>query len=162
MTGDAGLPPQRIAEITLDRHTVVRASPEIEHERAIAITDLLKENRFTPASGLAGPFHVHLAVAENRLTMEIRNPGDGSAEAIVLPLAPFRRIVKDYFLICESYYEAIRSASPSRIEAIDMGRRGIHNEGSQTLRDRLNGKIEIDFDTARRLFTLVCVLYWRG
>jgi len=159
MTAEAARPPQRIAEITLDQRTVVRRSPEIEHERAIAITDLLKENRFTPASGLAGPFHVHLAVAENRLTMEMRNPKDGSSEAVVLPLAPFRRIVKDYFLVCESYYAAIKKLSPSQIEALDMGRRGLHNEGSELLRERLAGKVEMDLDTARRLFTLICALH---
>jgi uncharacterized protein (UPF0262 family) len=162
MTAESALPPQRIAEITLDRRTVVRASPEIEHERAIAITDLLKENRFAPASGLAGPFHVHLAVAENRLTMEISNPQDGSGETIVLPLAPFRRIVKDYFLVCESYYGAIRSKRLAQVEAIDVGRRSLHDEGSALLAERLAGKVAIDHDTARRLFTLICVLHLRA
>ena len=162
MTAGAALPPQRIAEITLDRRTVVRASPEIEHERAIAITDLLKENRFTPESGIVGPFHVHLAVAENRLTMEIRNPQDGSGETIVLPLAPFRRIVKDYFLVCESYYGAIRGKRLAQVEAIDVGRRSLHDEGSALLAERLAGKVAIDHDTARRLFTLICVLHLRA
>ena len=162
MTAEAARPPQRIAEITLDQRTVVRRSPEIEHERAIAITDLLKENRFTPESGLAGPFHVHLAVAENRLTMEIRNPADGSSEAVVLPLAPFRRIVKDYFLVCESYYDAIRSRRLAQVEAIDVGRRSLHDEGSALLTERLASKVTIDHDTARRLFTLICVLHLRA
>jgi uncharacterized protein (UPF0262 family) len=162
MTAGMALPPQRIAEITLDQHTVVRASPEIEHERAIAITDLLKENRFTPASGLAGPFHVHLAVAENRLTMDIRNRHEGSGEAVVLPLAPFRRIVKDYFLVCESYYDAIRGRRLAQVEAIDVGRRSLHDEGSALLAERLAGKVAIDHDTARRLFTLICVLHLRA
>jgi uncharacterized protein (UPF0262 family) len=162
MTAEAALPPQRIAEITLDRRTVVRASPEIEHERAIAITDLLKENRFTPESGLVGPFHVHLAVAENRLTLEIRNPQDGSSEAIVLPLAPFRRIVKDYFLVCGSYYDAIRGKRLAQVEAIDVGRRSLHDEGSALLAERLAGKVAIDHHTARRLFTLICVLHLRA
>jgi uncharacterized protein (UPF0262 family) len=159
---EAGLPPQRIAEITLDQRTVVRRSPQIEHERAIAIIDLLKENRFTPESGLAGPFHVRLAVAENRLAMEIRNPVDGSSEAIVLPLAPFRRIVKDYFLVCESYYDAIRGKRLAQVEAIDVGRRSLHDEGSALLIERLAGKVAIDHDTARRLFTLICVLHLRA
>ena len=162
MTAEAAPPPQRIAEITLDKRTVVRRSPEIEHERAIAITDLLKENRFTPESGLAGPFHVHLAVAENRLTMEIRNPTDGSSEAIVLPLAPFRRIVKDYFLVCESYYGAMRGKRLDHVEAIDVGRRSLHDEGAALLAERLAGKAAIDHDTARRLFTLICVLHLRA
>ena len=162
MTAEAGQPPQRIAEITLDQRTVVRRSPQIEHERAIAITDLLKENRFTPESGLAGPFHVHLAVAENRLTMEIRNPKDGSNETIVLPLAPFRRIVKDYFLVCESYYGAMRGKHLDHVEAIDVGRRSLHDEGATLLAERLAGKVAIDHDTARRLFTLICVLHLRA
>lgn len=162
MNREPGLPAQRIAEITLDQRTVIRRSPEIEHERAIAITDLLKENRFTPESGLAGPFHVHLAVAENRLAMEIRNPQDGSSETIVLPLAPFRRIVKDYFLVCESYYDAIRGRQLAQVEAIDVGRRSLHDEGSALLAERLAGKVAIDHDTARRLFTLICVLHLRA
>jgi uncharacterized protein (UPF0262 family) len=162
MTAEAARPPQRIAEITLDQRTVVRRSPEIEHERAIAITDLLKENCFTPASGLAGPFHVHLAVAENRLTMEMRNPKDGSSEAVVLPLAPFRRIVKDYFLVCESYYGAMRGKRLAQVEAIDVGRRSLHDEGAALLAERLAGKVAIDHDTARRLFTLICVLHLRA
>jgi uncharacterized protein (UPF0262 family) len=152
---------QRIAAITLDERTVVRRSPEIEHERAIAITDLLKENRFAPASGRCGPFHVHLAVEENRLLLEIRTPEDGESEMVVLPLAPFRRIVKDYFLVCESYYDAIRGRRLAQVEAIDVGRRSLHDEGSALLAERLAGKVAIDHDTARRLFTLICVLHLR-
>jgi uncharacterized protein (UPF0262 family) len=162
MIGKTVPPPQRIAEITLDQRTVVRRSPEIEHERAIAITDLLKENRFTPESGLAGPFHVHLAVAENRLTMQIRNPYDGSSETVVLPLAPFRRTVKDYFLVCESYYGAMRGRRLDQVEAIDVGRRSLHDEGATLLTERLAGKVAVDHDTARRLFTLICVLHLRA
>jgi uncharacterized protein (UPF0262 family) len=153
---------RRIASITLDERTVVRRSAAIEHERAIAITDLLKENRFTPQSGRAGPFHVHLAVEENRLMMEIRNGADEPSETVVLPLAPFRRIVKDYFLVCESYYDAIRGKRLAQVEAIDVGRRSLHDEGSALLIERLAGKIEIDHDTARRLFTLICVLHLRA
>ena len=161
--------PQRLAKITLDERTVVRRSPAIENERNAAITDLLKENQFTPSSGRLGPYHLHLAVAENRLIMEIRPadgaPGakaDGSAETIVLPLAPFRRIVKDYFLVCESYYDAIRGKSLDQLEAIDVGRRALHDEGSMLLAERLAGKVAIDHDTARRLFTLICVLHLRA
>jgi uncharacterized protein (UPF0262 family) len=153
---------RRIAAITLDERTVIRRSEAIENERAAAITDLLKDNQFTPSSGLAGPFHVHLAVEENRLLMEIRGEADGEGESIVLPLAPFRRIVKDYFLVCESYYEAIRDKSLRQVEAIDVGRRALHDEGSELLAERLAGKVMIDHDTARRLFTLICVLHLRS
>ena len=154
--------PHRIAEITLDERTVIRRSRAIEDERAAAITDLLKDNQFTPLSGRAGPFHLHLAIEENRLLMEIRAAGDGSSETIVLPLASFRRIVKDYFLVCESYYEAIRDKTLTQVEAIDVGRRSLHNEGSTLLIDRFAGKLAMDHDTARRLFTLICVLHLRA
>ena len=154
--------PQRVAAITLDERTVVRRSPAIEHEREVAITDLLKENRFAPMSGRIGPFHLTLAIAENRLAMEIRTLADGSSETIRLALAPFRRIVKDYFLVCESYYEAIRAKSLAQVEAIDMGRRSLHDEGSALLIRRLAGKVAIDHATARRLFTLICVLHLRA
>jgi uncharacterized protein (UPF0262 family) len=163
--GDPNAPPNtlwHIAGITLDEHTVVRRSPDIEHERAVAIFDLLEENHFKPASGRAGPFHLHLAIEENRLSIEIRSIADGSNETIVMPLAPFRGIVKDYFMVCESYYEAIRRSSLGQIEAIDMGRRSLHNEGSSLLMERLGDKVAIDLDTARRLFTLICVLHLRG
>ena len=152
----------RIAGITLDEHTVLRRSADIEHERAVAIFDLLEENHFAPASGCTGPFHLYLAIEENRLNIEIRSVADGSSETIVLPLAPFRGIVKDYFMICESYYEAIRHSGLAQIEAIDMGRRSLHNEGSSLLMERLGDKVAIDLDTARRLFTLICVLHLRG
>ena len=121
--------PARIAGITLDEHTVVRRSPDIEHERAVAIFDLLEENHFAPVSGCAGPFHLHLAIEENRLSIEIRSMANGSNETIVLPLAPFRGIVKDYFMVCESYYEAIRRSSLAQIEAIDVGRRSLAQRG---------------------------------
>ena len=153
---------QRIADITLDEHTVVRRSPDIEHERAVAIFDLLEENRFAPASKLNGPFHLHLAIEENRLSMEVQSPANGAHETIVLPLAPFRGIVRDYFMICESYYQAIRRSSLAQIEAIDVGRRSLHDEGSTLLMERLADKVVVDHDTARRLFTLICVLHLRG
>jgi uncharacterized protein (UPF0262 family) len=153
---------QRIAAIILDERTVVRRSPAIEDERAAAIADLLKGNQFTPLSGRAGPFHLHLAIEENRLAMEIRAPAEGSHETIVLPLAPFRRIVKDYFLICESHYEAIRGKGLAQLEAIDVGRRSLHDEGSALLIERLADKVAIDHATARRLFTLICVLHLRA
>jgi uncharacterized protein (UPF0262 family) len=153
---------QRIAKITLDEKTVVRRNADIEHERAVAIFDLLEENSFVPVAGYSGPFHLDLAIEDNRLILDIRDTDDTSYERIALSLTPFRGIVKDYFLICESYFAAIKRASPTQIEAIDMGRRGLHNEGSELLRERLAEKVVVDLGTARRLFTLVCVLHIRG
>jgi len=153
---------RHIAEITLDERTVVRRSRDIEHERAVAIFDLLETNHFAPVSGIAGPYHLHLAIEENRLSIEIRSLSNAASETIVLPLAPFRGIVRDYFMVCESYYEAIRRSSLSQIEAIDVGRRSLHDEGSALLVERLGDKAAIDHDTARRLFTLICVLHLRG
>jgi uncharacterized protein (UPF0262 family) len=155
-------PSKRIAKLELDEHTVVRRNADIEHERSVAIFDLLEENYFRPAGHDGGPYHLKLGIADNRLVLDISDTADQPIERVMLPLAAFRSIVKDYFLICESYYAAIRQSSPSQIEAIDMGRRGLHNEGSELLRERLADKIEVDFDTARRLFTLICVLHIRG
>jgi len=153
---------QRIVEIDLDERTVVRRGPDVEHERAVAIYDLIEENYFAPFGCDSGPYRLRLSAADSRLVFDIRDQEGRVAATVTLPLLPFRRIVKDYFAVCETYFEAIRTASPSKIEAIDMGRRGLHNEGSELLRDRLDGKIEVDFDTARRLFTLICVLHIRG
>ena len=156
-------PERRIVKITLDERSVVRRNADIEHERAVAIFDLLEENSFAlVGSDSAGPFHLHLGVEENRLVLDIRGTDDQPIERLLVPLSPFRGIVKDYFLICESYFNAIRSASPSRIEAIDMGRRALHNEGSELLRERLAERVAVDLNTARRLFTLVCVLHIRA
>ena len=152
----------RICEIKLDERSVVRRSADVEHERAVAIFDLIEENYFAPAGHSGGPYCLHLAIEENRLMFDIRSEAQEEIAAVTLPLLPFRRIVKDYFSVCEVYFEAIKTASPSKIEAIDLGRRGLHNEGSDLLRERLDGKIEMDFDTARRLFTLLCVLHIRG
>ncbi|WP_018700485.1 UPF0262 family protein [Amorphus coralli] len=153
---------QRLLAIDLDESSIARSTPDIEHERAVAIYDLLEDNHFAPVGHDGGPYRLALAIVENRLVFAI-SLEDGTALAThVLSLTPFRKIVKDYFLMCSSYFEAIKTASPSQIEAIDMGRRGVHNEGSQILLDRLEGKIEVDFDTARRLFTLLCALHWRG
>ena len=135
---------------------------DVEHERAIAIYDLIEENLFEPSGDDGGPYKLRIALAENRLVLDVARE-DGSPVIVhMLSLTPFRRVVKDYFLICESYYSAIKTESPSRIEAIDMGRRGLHNEGSELLVERLKDKINIDFDTARRLFTLICALHWKG
>ena len=155
-------PARRIVHIALDEKTMVRRTPEVEHERQVAMFDLLEENSFSPVGVVDGPYHLHLAVQENRLQFDLRDTSDKKLRDIILSLTPFRTIVKDYFMICESYYDAIKKLSPSQIEALDMGRRGLHNEGSELLRERLAGKIEVDFDTARRLFTLICVLHIRG
>src|SRR6218665_1326771 len=151
----------RLCDVVLD-DTIGRATPDVEHERAVAIFDLIEENTFEPVGHAGGPYRLNNSLLDSKLVFAIRTEAGEDVATHILSLTPFRRIVKDYFLICESYYQAIRSATPSQIEAIDMGRRGIHNEGSQTLVDRLSGKIKFDFDTSRRLFTLVCVLYWRG
>lgn len=149
----------RIASIHLDEKSVVRRSPAVEHERKVAIYDLLEENTFRVRGDYDGPYDLHLSIEDNRLALDVRDSGGVALTKWALPLSPFRRIIKDYFLICDSYYQAIKSASPSKIEAIDMGRRGLHNEGSEILRDHLADKVEIDTNTARRLFTLVCVLH---
>jgi uncharacterized protein (UPF0262 family) len=152
----------RLIDIELDE-SIGRSTPDVEHERAVAIFDLVEENSFRPVSDAGeGPYKLKLSLQESRLVFAVARENGEPVVTHILSLTPFRRIVKDYYMICESYYDAIRSSSPSQIEAIDMGRRGLHNEGSQTLMDRLAGKIEVDFDTARRLFTLVCVLHWRG
>lgn len=148
-----------ITNIHLDEKTVVRRAAHVEHERKVAVYDLLDENHFKPEGGSEGPFDLHLSIEENRLVFDIFLESGDPVDRFTLPLNTFRRIVKDYFMICESYFEAIKTAPPSRIEALDMGRRGLHNEGSDILRDRLVGKVDIDRRTARRLFTLICVLH---
>ena len=155
-------PTQRLTGITLDDSSVIRRSAEAEHERAVAIYDLLEDNFFRPHGAEGGPYQLHLSIAETRLQLDIRDDAGQPLDTVALPLLPFRRVIRDYFAVCETYYEAIKTASPARIEAIDMGRRGLHNEGSELLQERLNGRIEIDFQTARRLFTLICVLHIRG
>ncbi len=154
---------QRIVDITLDEGSIVRWNPDIDRERKVAIFDLLERNHFAPVGDYRGPYGLHLSIEENRLVFGIRSGDDGVVLGKVsLPTAGLRRVVKDYFTLCESYFEAIKNAPPSRIEALDVGRRGLHDEGSDMLRERLRGKIDIDFDTARRLFTLICVLHLRG
>ncbi len=154
--------PFRLASIVLDEASVVRRTREIEQEREIAIYDLLEGNSFSPAGSAGGPYNLVLAIEENRLVFDIRLTDDAPHGKVMLSLTPFRRVVKDYFLVCESYYKAIRTAPPTQIEALDQGRRGLHDEGSKLLQERLAGKIELDFDTARRLFTLICVLHLKG
>ena len=152
----------RLVAVTLDENSIGRSGPDVEHERAVAIYDLVEENTFAPVGHDGGPYTLDLGLKENRLVFDIRLASGKPVMAHLLSLTPFKRIVKDYFLICDSYYAAIRTATPDRIEAIDMGRRGLHDEGSRTLQEALKRKVKIDFDTARRLFTLICVLHWKG
>jgi uncharacterized protein (UPF0262 family) len=152
----------RLTAIEFDASIGPGPSPEAEHERRVAIYDLIEGNSFTLTAHPVGPYRLRLSTADGRLIFDVMNNAEERLTLIGLSMSPFRRIVKDYYMVCESYYQAIRTATPSQIETIDMARRGLHNEGSELLRERLNGKVEIDFDTARRLFTLVCVLHWRG
>jgi uncharacterized protein (UPF0262 family) len=149
----------RISAIALDEKSVVRRTPAIEQEREVAICDLLEKNRFKPKGSSAGPYRLALSVKENRLVFDIALEEGARVGRILLSLSPFRRIVKDYFLVCDSYYKAIRTAPPSQIESLDMGRRAVHDEGTALLLEQLGSKIETDFETARRLFTLICVLH---
>ena len=153
---------QRIVNIFLDEKSLVRRAAHVEHERKVAVYDLLEDNHFAPVGDDRGPYTLHLGIESNRLVFDIRTEGGDKLDRFTLPLNSFRKIVKDYFIVCESYFEAIKTAPPSRIEALDMGRRGLHNEGSDILRDRLEGKVDIDKRTARRLFTLICVLHIRA
>ncbi len=155
-------PRRRIVEITLDEKSIVRWSPEIEHERNVAVFDLLEANDFHLRDGFDGPYRIHLSLRESTLVMRVRNDEADEETEIALPVRPLRRVIRDYFMICDSYFKAIRGATPKQIETIDMARRGLHNEGSEMLMDMLADRVEMDLDTARRLFTLVCVLHLRG
>ena len=157
----------RLIHIQIDDSNLPPPTPEIEQERKVAIFDLLEENKFelperegweTPP----GPYRLDLAIRDRRLVFDLATDGGGKAGEFHLSLGPFRQVVKDYFQICESYFDAVKKLPPSRIEAIDMGRRGIHNEGARVVQERLEGKAAVDTDTARRLFTLICVLHWGG
>jgi uncharacterized protein (UPF0262 family) len=152
----------RLIDVVLDEESIGRNTADIEHERKIAVFDLLEDNSFALCNGREGPYALRLAIEENRLVFAIGAADQTPLTTFMLSLSPFRRVVKDYFLVCDSYYQAIRTAPPSRIEALDMGRRSLHDEGSKLLKERLAGKIDVDFDTARRLFTLVCALHWKG
>jgi uncharacterized protein (UPF0262 family) len=158
----AGAKSNRLVAVTLDEDSIGRSNPDVEHERAVAIYDLLEDNTFAPQADEDGPFALHLSVTGSRLVFDIRRADGAPVMAHLLSLAPLRRIVKDYFTVCDSYYAAIRTAAPDRIEALDMGRRALHDEGSNVLMERLKRKVDVDFDTARRLFTLICVLHWKG
>lgn len=155
MSGDS-----RLIDIQLDEGTIVRRSPEVDHERKIAIIDLIEDNNFTLLDH-PGEYRLVLSIQEKKLVFDLRDKDDTPLKVIILSLTPFRKIIKDYFAICESYFEAIKASSPAQIEAIDMGRRGIHNEGSDLLADRLEDKASMNRTTSRRLFTLVCVLHLR-
>jgi uncharacterized protein (UPF0262 family) len=156
----------RIIAVSLDERTILWRSADIEQERRIAIFDLIEGNYFAPqrahSDDYTGPYRIALAVEEGRLAIAINREDDTHLETYILGLGRFRRPIKDYFAICDSYYQAIRNATPTQIETVDMARRGIHNEAAELLKERLEGKIEIDFDTARRLFTLICVLHIKG
>jgi len=156
----------RISHIELDEATILWRNADIEQERRIAIYDLIEENSFKPerafAAGHEGPYGLRLSVFDGRLSLEVSDAGGQHLETLILGLGRFRRLIRDYFAICDSYYQAIRKASPAEIETIDMARRGVHNEAAEMLLERLEGKVGTDFATARRLFTLICVLHIRG
>jgi uncharacterized protein (UPF0262 family) len=152
---------QFLKSILIDEDSLAAVSRDQEQERQVAIFDLLDGNYFEPIESPGGPYDLKLSLVENRLALDIVAPS-GQERRHLLSLSPFRGVIKDYFMICDSYYSAIRNSSPQQIEALDMGRRGLHNEGSNLLRERLDGKVKTDLDTARRLFTLICALHWRG
>jgi uncharacterized protein (UPF0262 family) len=152
----------RLTAIRLDEASIRRANANIEHEREVAIFDILEANHFALEGRDGGPYTLDLSIVEDRLVFAVSQADGTDTFTFVLSLTPLRRILKDYFLVCETYYQAIRTAPPSRIQSIDMGRRTLHDEGSRVLVERLKGKIVVDSDTARRLFTLICALHWRG
>lgn len=151
-----------IVDIQLDEASIGRNSPEVEHERQVAIFDLLENNSFELEEGKPGPYKLRLAIVEKRLAIEVSDEEGVPLNTFLLSLSPLSKLIKDYFLVCESYYEAVRTSPPSRIEALDMGRRALHDEGGQILTHRLQGKIKTDRETARRLFTLISALHWKG
>jgi uncharacterized protein (UPF0262 family) len=163
---DADPSQQRIISIELDEGSIIWRNPDVEQERRVAIFDILEDNRFVPQrghpDGYAGPYRLRLRVEDGRLIFEISREDHSPLEAIILGLGRFRRPIRDYFAICDSYYQAIKTSTAQQIETVDMARRGLHNEAAEMLMDRLDGKIAVDFDTARRLFTLICVLHIKG
>lgn len=150
----------KLASVELDAATLPAATAEIEHERRVAIFDLVEKNSFEPVGAEGGPYRLKLSLQDNRLVFDI--DGENFTRTYAISLTPLKRVVKDYLLICDSYYEALRGSSASQIESVDMGRRGLHNEGAEQLKTRLDGKIVVDHETSRRLFTLLCALYRRG
>ncbi len=153
----------RLTEVVLDPASIARGNANIEHEREVAIYDILDANHFALEGRRDGPYRLKLGIAEDRLVFDVAPAsGDGNPQIHVLSLTPMKRVMKDYFLVCETYYQAIRTQPPNKIQAIDMGRRALHDEGSRILAERLTGKITLDHDTSRRLFTLICALHWKG
>ncbi len=152
----------RLVAVSLDEGSIARGSTNIDHEREVAIYDLIDQNAFAVVGRDDGPYSLSLSIVDDRLVMAITAERSEGEVRHMLSLTSLRRIIKDYFIVCDTYYDAIRSAPPSRIQAIDMGRRALHDEGSHLLSERLKDKIEIDHDTARRLFTLICALHWKG
>ena len=152
----------RLSQVTLDEGSIARGNANIEHEREVAIYDLLDENSFAIEGRDEGPYKLTIGIVDERLALSVTNAEAAPVVTHHLSLTPFKRIMKDYFMVLDSYYQAIRASQPSRIQAIDMGRRGLHDEGSRILIERLDGKIKLDFDTARRLFTLISALHWKG
>lgn len=156
----------RIAHVALDEETILWRNADVEQERRVAIYDLIEENTFKPVRsaerGSNGPYHLKLSVRDGRLVMDISDTAENLLESLIIGLARFRRPIREYFAICDSYYQAIRKATPAEIETIDMARRGIHNNAAELLIERLEGKVETDFATSRRLFTLICVLHIKG
>ena len=150
----------RLSSVDLDPVSLPAATAEIEHERRVAIFDLVEKNSFEPSGAEGGPYRLKLSLLDTKLVFDIEGPDFARSHG--LSLTPLKGVIRDYILICDSYYAAIRTATPDKIEAIDMGRRGVHDEGSRTLQERLDGKVSVDFATARRLFTLICVLHWKG
>jgi len=154
----------RLVDVTLNEEGIAAPTPEVEQERRVAIFDLLEDNVFglEDARAPGGPYRLHVGVVDGRLVFDVATEGGDAAGAFHLSLTPFRQVIRDYFLICESYFEAVKRLPASQIEAIDMGRRGIHDEGARVLEERLDGKVKTDKATARRLFTLICVLHFKG
>ena len=156
------LPLNRLVAIALDEKSISRGNPNVAHEREVAIYDILDANQFALDGRNDGPYTLDLSIADDRLLFTVGTQGSPATFTVLLSLTTLKRTIKDYFLICDTYYQAIRNAPPSRIQAIDMGRRALHDEGSRLLVERLKGKITLDHDTARRLFTLICALHWKG
>lgn len=152
-------PQHRLESVDIDVESLAAGAQDVEHERKVAIFDLLEQNLFQPEGSPGGPYALKIALVENRLALDIAGPA--YAKVHLLSLSPFKTVIRDYFIVCDSYFDAIRNSTPGQIEALDMGRRGLHNEGSELLRERLKGKVETDLDTARRLFTLICALHRR-
>lgn len=164
MSDTSNFPGKSILRIELDERSFLRRRPEVEHEREVALFDLLEENTFClkGEGACAGPYHLRLALRDDRLIIDVRDTTDAPQKELTLPTRPFRAVIKDYFLVCENYFDAIKTSSPSQIEAIDMGRRALHNEGALMLEERLRDHVDLDYNTSRRFFTLLCILHMRG